>query len=143
MRSTDPPHTGSVAAACRLYGLGCQEACEIFLDQGLNLCLLYWQADSYPLHHQGNPLCPFVKLGYLPLYCRVALSDMDCCWWCSVAKSCPTLCDPVDCSPPGSSVRGTFPGKNTGMGCHFLSQGDLPDRDRTCIFCTGRRIPHH
>ena len=23
-------------------------ACEIFLDQGLNLCLLHWQADSYP-----------------------------------------------------------------------------------------------
>jgi len=23
-----------------------------------------------------------------------------------VAQSCPTLCDPVDCSPPGSSVRG-------------------------------------
>ena len=25
---------------------------------------------------------------------------------CSVAKLCPTLCDPMDCSPPGSSVRG-------------------------------------
>ena len=49
-----------------LHGLGCHEACEIFLDQGLNLCLLFWQVDSYPLHHQGNPLCPFFKLGYLP-----------------------------------------------------------------------------
>ena len=26
------------------------------------------------------------------------------CW--SVAQSCPTLCDPMDCSPPGSSIRG-------------------------------------
>ena len=25
---------------------------------------------------------------------------------CSVAQSCPTLCDPMDCSPPGSSVQG-------------------------------------
>ena len=25
-----------------------------------------------------------------------------------VAQSCPTLCDPMDCSPPGSSVHGTF-----------------------------------
>ena len=25
-----------------------------------------------------------------------------------VAQSCPTLCDPMDCSPPGSSVYGTF-----------------------------------
>ena len=29
-------------------------------------------------------------------------------------------CDPMDCSPPGSSV---FLGKNTGVGCHFLLQG--------------------
>ena len=28
------------------------------------------------------------------------------CCWCLVAKSCPTLCDPTDCSPPGSSVHG-------------------------------------
>ena len=27
---------------------------------------------------------------------------------CSVVKSCPTLCDPMDCSPPGSSVHGTL-----------------------------------
>ena len=25
-----------------------------------------------------------------------------------VAKSCPTLCDPMGCSPPGSSVHGIF-----------------------------------
>ena len=37
-------------------------------------------------------------------------------------QSCPTLCDPVDCSPPGSSVHGDSPGKNTGLGCHFLLQ---------------------
>ena len=33
-------------------------------------------------------------------------------------QSCPTLCDPIDGSPSGSSV----PGKNTGVGCHFLLQ---------------------
>ena len=41
-----------------------------------------------------------------------------------VTQSCLTLCDPVDCSPPGSSVHGDSSGKNTGVGCHaFL----LPD----------------
>ena len=31
------------------------------------------------------------------------------------------LCaDPIDDSPPGSSVHGIFPGKSTGVGCHFL-----------------------
>ena len=47
----------------------------------------------------------------------------------SRAKSlqlCPTLCDPVDCSPPGSSVHGDFPGKNTGVGCHALLRGIFP-----------------
>ena len=39
-----------------------------------------------------------------------------------VAQSCLTLCDPMDCSLPGSSVHGIFPGKNTGVGCHFLLQ---------------------
>ena len=43
-----------------------------------------------------------------------------------VAQSCPTLCDPVDCSPPGSSVHGDSPGKNTGVGCHALLQGIFP-----------------
>ena len=39
----------------------------------------------------------------------------------SVVKSCLTLCDPVGCSPPGSSVHGILR-KNTGAGCHFLLQ---------------------
>ena len=33
---------------------------------------------------------------------------------------------PWDRSPPGSSVHDS-PGKNTGAGCHFLLQGNLPD----------------
>ena len=33
---------------------------------------------------------------------------------------CLTLCDPMDCSLPGSSVHGDSPGKNTGVGCHAL-----------------------
>ena len=41
----------------------------------------------------------------------------------AAAKSlqlCPTLCDPRDGSPPGSPWNS--PGKNTGVGCHFLLQ---------------------
>ena len=42
---------------------------------------------------------------------------------CSGAPLCLTLCDPLDCSPPGFSVHGIYsPGKNTGAGCHFLLQ---------------------
>ena len=38
----------------------------------------------------------------------------------------PTLCDPVDCSLPSSSVHGLFQAKNTGVDCHFLLQGIVP-----------------
>ena len=34
-----------------------------------------------------------------------------------------TLCDLINCSPPGSSVHGDSPGKNTWVGCHALLQG--------------------
>ena len=44
------------------------------------------------------------------------------CVLCLVAQLRPTLCNPVDCSPPGSSVHGDSPGKNTGVGCHALLQ---------------------
>ena len=40
-----------------------------------------------------------------------------------VAQSCPTLCDSMDRSPPGSSVHGIFPGKNTQVGCNAHLQG--------------------
>ena len=39
-----------------------------------------------------------------------------------VTQLCPTLCDPMDYSPPGSSVRGDSSGKNTGVGSLCLLQ---------------------
>ena len=42
-----------------------------------------------------------------------------------VAQSCLTLCDPMDCSLPGSSVHGGSPGKNTGVGSHALHLANL------------------
>ena len=36
------------------HGLSCSVACGIFWDQGLNLSLLNWQANSLPLSHEGN-----------------------------------------------------------------------------------------
>ena len=43
-----------------------------------------------------------------------------------VAQSCPTLCNLMDCSTPGSSWPWNFLGKNTGMSCHFLLQEIFP-----------------
>ena len=45
-----------------------------------------------------------------------------------VTQLCRTIFDPMDCSPPISSVHGDSPGKNTGVGCHalFPAQGSNP-----------------
>ena len=43
-----------------------------------------------------------------------------------VTQSSLTLCNPVDCTLPGSSVDGIFQARNTGVGCHFLLQGIFP-----------------
>ena len=40
-----------------------------------------------------------------------------------VTQSCPTLCDPMDCSLPWLLCPWNSPGKNTGMDCHSLLQG--------------------
>ena len=52
---------------------------------------------------------------------------LKCIVWSAAAaakslQSCPTLCDPIDGSPPGSPHPWDSPGKNTGVGCHFLLQ---------------------
>ena len=74
----------NTAVSCRSFLQG------IFPTQGLNpclLCLLYWQADSFPLSHQESPL-----------FNHAAAAKS--------LQSCPTLCDPIDSSPPGCLVPG-------------------------------------
>ena len=44
------------------------------------------------------------------------------CCCCPLTKLC-LFRSPMDCSPPDCFVYGTVPGKNTGVGCHFLLQG--------------------
>ena len=46
---------------------------------------------------------------------------------CSVTQLCLTLCDPMDCSLPGTSVHGILQAR-TGVGYHFLLQGIFPTK---------------
>ena len=64
LQSTGSRRTGSAPVA---YGPSCSAACGIFPDQGSNPCLLHWQADSQPLHHEGIPESQFLTLGKLYL----------------------------------------------------------------------------
>ena len=59
------------------------------------------------------------------LLCLLKLTQFTCVC-CALLLSCvQTLCDPMDCSLPGSSPWG-FSSKNTGVGCHALLQGIFP-----------------
>ena len=46
---------------------------------------------------------------------------------CLVTQPCPTLCDPMDCSPPGSSVQWGFPRQEYWSGLPCPPPGDLPN----------------
>ena len=60
--------------------------------------------------------------------------------WLSVAQLCPTRCDPMNYSPPGSSDHGIFPGKNTKVGSIPFSAGSSLPRDRTQVSCIASKF---
>ena len=65
---------------------------------------------------------------------------MSNCWVCLVTQSCPTLCDPMDCSLPGSSVPGDSPGKNARVGSLSRLQGIFPTQGSNPGLLNCRRI---
>ena len=90
---------------------------------------------SLPHKSSTSNYCPnaLLKLCFWPLFWNLLrlLPSPDLCSlkfevkWSEVAQSCPTLCDPMDCSLPGFFCPWIFPGNSTGVGCHFLLQGIL------------------
>ena len=81
----------------------------MFRCQGLNTRLLTLSGQAAAL--QDFPSLVSEDKGVFKALC--------CCHYLA-AQPCPILCDPMNCSPPGSSAHGVFPGKNTGVGCHLL-----------------------
>ena len=74
------------------------------------------------------PLTPFSEClscvcDMIRLFCLGILSMPH---FCSVAESCPALCDPMDCSTPVSSVHGTFQARILSQ-LPFPSPGALPN----------------
>ena len=96
----------------------------IFPTQGSNSGLLQCRQIPYHLSHQ-------VKADNTTLMLGACV--------CSIAESCPTLCDPMDCGPPGSSVHGIFQ-KWVAISS---SRGSSWLRDQTlisCLSCVGRQV---
>ena len=52
-----------------------------------------------------------------------------------VVQSFPTLCDPLDCSLPGSSVHGILQARILEWVAIFISRGSSPPRDQTEVSC--------
>ena len=91
-----------------------------------------------PTLHDFCLLVGWVRLEHLYFWQVHGWCWRWCCWFgkhslrttgravlCFVAQLCLTLCDPLDYHPPGSSVHGDSPGKNTGVDCP--PPGDLPN----------------
>ena len=57
-----------------------------------------------------------------------------------VPQSCPTLCDPMDCSPPGSSVHGLLQARILEWIAIPFSRGSSRPRDGTQAFCIAARF---
>ena len=64
-----------------------------------------------------------------------------CCYL--VAKSCPSLCYPMDCSPTGSSVHGILQVRILEWVAISFSRGSSRSEDWTHVSCIGRRILYH
>ena len=65
---------------------------------------------------------------------------------CSITWLCLTLCDPMDCSLPGSSVHGIILARILEQVSISFSRGSFWPRDWSyisCVSCIGRRILYH
>ena len=59
---------------------------------------------------------------------------------CLVAQLCPTLCDSLDCSPPGSSVHGIFQARILDWVAISFSRGSSWPKHWTCVSCIAGRF---
>ena len=97
-----------------------------------------WEHAESQRDPRGSQPLPAMPIG-LSLWKSLYLRKLVVCA-CLATQSCPTLCDPIDCSLPGSSVHGIFPGKNTGVGCHYLLQEIFPNQGSNPGLLHCRRI---
>ena len=81
-------------------------------------------------------------IGILSYY----ILHLVCVCMCVHTQSCQTLCDSMDCSPPGSSVHGIFQVRILEWVAISFSRVSFQPRDQTCVTCVScicRRILYH
>ena len=86
--------------------------------------LAFWQSALFWILFQdicwGQVSFPCIPAGLVKSKCSCERKERE------VAQSCPTLCDPVDCSLPGFSIHGILQAR-IWSGLPFPSPGDLPN----------------
>ena len=68
---------------------------------------------------------------------------VDVCMHAQLVSHVPSLCSPIDCSPPDSSVHLILQARRLKCIAISSSRGSSLPRDDTCIFCIGRQILYH
>ena len=90
----------------------------------------------------SSDLLPLVTRHEIFLIMMITVA-IQCAVLCLVTQSYPTLCNPMDCSLPGSSVHGDSQGKNTIVGCHTLLQGIFLTQELSPDLPHCRQILYH
>ena len=99
---------------------------EIILSENVSVTLWITQMDHIPILNNkwAGKVCAFSI-------------------WKSKSHAQSCLCNPMDCSLPGSSAHRDSPGKNTEVGCHFLLQGIFPTQVSNSRFLHCRQTLYH
>ena len=105
---------------------------------------LYLDSSSTRTHHPAAGAGGTVRQephGSSPFLNRISVSMQS---WdrrvSLVIRSCLTLCDPMDCSPPGFSVHGIFQARILEWVAISYSRGSSQPRDRTQVSCIAGRF---
>jgi len=90
---------------------------------------------------EGQNLQPSVLTDFECWSSKVTTCDSQyACKHAQLLQSCPTLCDPMDCSPQGSSVHGILQARILEWVTIFLSEWSSGPRDWTCVSCIAGRF---
>ena len=120
-----------------------------------SLQVLFISSEKYPsgmvlmftdhIHHRSEQGDLVQGLELIPSLLPTSWHHLVTEWWCDydinqeseseVAQSCPTLCDPMDCSLPGSSLHGIFQARVLEWGAIAFSRGSSWPRDQTQVSC--------
>ena len=76
-----------------------------------------------------SPLPSSSRCSLVPLHSDIRYHLHMCAVLCLDTQSCPTPCHSMTLAPPGSSVHGDSPGKNTGVSCHALLYCIFPTQE--------------